>query len=128
MGRTSKPPKIPTKTARRPVKRTKLGSRARRVSPSVEEMKKPIEQYDHRDKNRLNKPPVGYNGRSLLPRQVFFPMAGEMEGWAKLATNLKGEVDGHLFEAYRGTVPLPLGWANTSACQSKSLMTVASRA
>ena len=29
-----------------------------------------------------------YDGRSLYPRQVFFPMAGEKEGWARLAKNL----------------------------------------
>ena len=26
-----------------------------------------------------------YDGRSLFPRQVFFPMAGDKEGWARLA-------------------------------------------
>jgi adenine-specific DNA-methyltransferase len=48
-----------------------------------------------------------YDGRSLYPRQVFFPMAGEKEGWAKLAKNLKAEIDEELIEAYRGTVSLP---------------------
>ncbi len=48
-----------------------------------------------------------YDGRSLYPRQVFFPMAGENEGWAKLARNLKAEIDKELIEAYRGTVSLP---------------------
>ena len=48
-----------------------------------------------------------YDGRSLYPRQVFFPMAGENEGWAKLACNLKAEIDEELIEAYRGTVSLP---------------------
>jgi adenine-specific DNA-methyltransferase len=48
-----------------------------------------------------------YDGRSLYPRQVFFPMAGENEGWAKLARNLKAEIDEALIEAYRGTVSLP---------------------
>jgi adenine-specific DNA-methyltransferase len=48
-----------------------------------------------------------YDGRSLLPRQVFFPMAGENEGWARLARNLKAEIDEELIEAYRGTVSLP---------------------
>lgn len=48
-----------------------------------------------------------YDGRSLFPRQVFFPMAGENEGWAKLAKNLKAEIDEDLIEAYRGTVSLP---------------------
>jgi len=48
-----------------------------------------------------------YDGRSLYPRQVFFPMAGENEGWARLAKNLKAEIDEELIEAYRGTVSLP---------------------
>ncbi len=48
-----------------------------------------------------------YDGRSLYPRQVFFPMAGEDEGWARLAKNLKAEIDEELIEAYRGTVSLP---------------------
>ena len=48
-----------------------------------------------------------YDGRSLYPRQVFFPMAGEKEGWARLARNLKAEIDEELIEAYRGTVSLP---------------------
>jgi adenine-specific DNA-methyltransferase len=48
-----------------------------------------------------------YDGRSLYPRQVFFPMAGDNEGWAKLARNLKAEIDEELIEAYWGTVSLP---------------------
>ncbi len=48
-----------------------------------------------------------YDGRSLFPRQVFFPMAGEKEGWFRLAKNLKAEIDEELIEAYRGTVSLP---------------------
>lgn len=48
-----------------------------------------------------------YDGRSLYPRQVFFPQAGESEGWTKLAKNLKAEIDEELIEAYRGTVSLP---------------------
>ena len=48
-----------------------------------------------------------YDGRSLYPRQVFFPMADENEGWAKLARNLKAEIDDELIEAYRSTVSLP---------------------
>ena len=34
-------------------------------------------------------------------------MAGAKEGWAKLAKNLKAEIDEELIEAYRGTVSLP---------------------
>jgi adenine-specific DNA-methyltransferase len=48
-----------------------------------------------------------YDGRSLYPRQVFFPMANEDEGWARLARNLKAEIDPELVEAYRGTISLP---------------------
>jgi adenine-specific DNA-methyltransferase len=48
-----------------------------------------------------------YDGRSLYPRQVFFPMAAEDEGWARLARNLKAEIDPDLIQAYRGTVSLP---------------------
>lgn len=48
-----------------------------------------------------------YDGRSLLPRQVFFPMSGEKDGWSRLSKNLKAEIDEDLIEAYRGTVSLP---------------------
>jgi len=48
-----------------------------------------------------------YDGRSLYPRQVFFPMAGEKDGWARLARSLRAEIDEELIEAYRGTVSLP---------------------
>ncbi len=48
-----------------------------------------------------------YDSRSLYPQQVFFPMAGEKDGWARLAKNLKAEIDEELIEAYRGTVSLP---------------------
>ena len=48
-----------------------------------------------------------YDGRSLFPRQVFFPMAGAKDSWAKLARNLRAEIDGTKIEAYRGTVALP---------------------
>ena len=48
-----------------------------------------------------------YDGRSLYPRQVFFPMSGANDGWARLAKNLNAEIDEDLIEAYRGTVSLP---------------------
>ncbi len=48
-----------------------------------------------------------YDGRSLFPRQVFFPMAGEGDGWARLAKNLKAEIDEDLIEKYRGAVSVP---------------------
>ena len=48
-----------------------------------------------------------FDGRSLFPRQVFFPLAGPKQGWARLARVLKAEIDPDLIEAYRGTVSLP---------------------
>ncbi len=48
-----------------------------------------------------------YDGRSLYPRQVFFPMADAKGGWTKLAKNLKAEIDEGMIETYKGTVSLP---------------------
>ncbi len=48
-----------------------------------------------------------YDGRSLYPQQVFFPMSGERDGWSRLARNLRAEIDEDLIEAYRGTTSLP---------------------
>lgn len=48
-----------------------------------------------------------YDNRSLFPSQVFFPMAGAKDGWAKLAKNLKAEIDEEKMEAFKGTVSLP---------------------
>ncbi|MCK5509675.1 MAG: site-specific DNA-methyltransferase [Desulfobacterales bacterium] len=47
-----------------------------------------------------------YDNRSLFPSQVFFPMAGSKDGWAKLARNLKAEIDEEKIEAFRGTTSL----------------------
>ncbi len=48
-----------------------------------------------------------YNGKAVFPRQVFFPIAGKSDGWAKLAKNLKSEIDENLIEKYRDTTSLP---------------------
>ncbi|MDP2950094.1 MAG: DNA methyltransferase [Chloroflexota bacterium] len=48
-----------------------------------------------------------YDGRSLYPRQVFFPLADDKGGWARLARTLKAEIDEDAIEQYRGTVSLP---------------------
>ena len=48
-----------------------------------------------------------YDGYSLFPRQVFFPLASSKEGWARLAKTLKAEIDEDRIEAFRGTVSLP---------------------
>ena len=48
-----------------------------------------------------------YDGRSLFPRQVFFPISHARHDWTPLAKNLKAEIDPDLITAYRGTVSLP---------------------
>lgn len=50
---------------------------------------------------------TNFDGRSIFPHQVFFPMAGDKDGWARLARNLKSELNEDLIEAYRGNVSLP---------------------
>jgi adenine-specific DNA-methyltransferase len=53
-----------------------------------------------------------YDGRSVYPKQVFFPMAGPDEGWSKLAGNLKAQIDEELIETYRGNTSLPFKLGN----------------
>ena len=53
-----------------------------------------------------------YDGRSLFPRQVFFPMSGEKDGWSRLAKTLRAEIDEDKIEAYRGTKSLPFSAGN----------------
>ena len=48
-----------------------------------------------------------YDGRSLFPHQVFFPMAGKGEGWEKLKKDIRAELDDSKLKAYQGTVSLP---------------------
>ncbi len=48
-----------------------------------------------------------YDGRSLYPSQVFFPMSGLLDGWSKLTKTLKAEIDEEKIEQYRGIVSLP---------------------
>lgn len=48
-----------------------------------------------------------YDGRSLFPHQVFFPMAGKDEGWMKLKKDIRAELDTELLQAFTGTVSLP---------------------
>ena len=48
-----------------------------------------------------------YDERSLIPRQVFFPMAGAKDGWNRLKKTIRAELDEDLLEAFHGTVSLP---------------------
>jgi adenine-specific DNA-methyltransferase len=56
-----------------------------------------------------------YDNRSLFPSQVFFPMAGAKDGWAKLAKNLKAEIDEEKIEAFKGTISLEFEPGNSIA-------------
>ncbi|MDR9423998.1 MAG: site-specific DNA-methyltransferase [Marinobacter sp.] len=48
-----------------------------------------------------------YDDRSLYPRQVFFPMAGNKDGWYKLKKNIRAELNEELLGKYHGTKSLP---------------------
>ena len=48
-----------------------------------------------------------YDGRSLFPHQVFFPMAGKDEGWMKLKKTIRAELDESLLTQFHCTVSLP---------------------
>lgn len=48
-----------------------------------------------------------YDGRSLMPHQVFFPMAGAKDGWNRLKKAIRAELDEELLEQFHGTVSLP---------------------
>lgn len=49
---------------------------------------------------------VDYDGMSIEPHQVFFPMGGKKDGWNKLARTLRAEIDGDLIEKYAGNESL----------------------
>ena len=47
-----------------------------------------------------------YDGRSVYPQQIFFPMEGT-EGWDKLHNTLKAHIDERLIVRYKGTQSIP---------------------
>ncbi|MDR2394610.1 MAG: site-specific DNA-methyltransferase [Treponema sp.] len=48
-----------------------------------------------------------YDGMSLNPAQIFFPLEDQKEGWNRLAKTLKAEIDFDLMEKYHGTESIP---------------------
>ncbi|WP_314190456.1 site-specific DNA-methyltransferase [Paracoccus yeei] len=48
-----------------------------------------------------------YDNRSLMPHQVFFPMADAKGGWNRLRKTVRAELDEELLEQFHGTVSLP---------------------
>jgi adenine-specific DNA-methyltransferase len=55
-----------------------------------------------------------YDGMSVEPSQVFFPMGGSDGGWNKLAKTLKAEINQELIEQYSGTESLPFSVPGTA--------------
>ncbi len=49
---------------------------------------------------------TNYDERSLYPRQVFFPLSGNKDGWAKLKKSLKTEINEELIDKFKGTESL----------------------
>ena len=47
-----------------------------------------------------------YDGMTIEPHQVFFPMAGQKGGWSKLAKTLKAEIDQEKIQQYAGSESL----------------------
>lgn len=50
---------------------------------------------------------TNYDGMSIEPEQIFFPISGKTGGWSKLAKTLRAEINQELIEAYSGTESLP---------------------
>ena len=48
-----------------------------------------------------------YDGRSLMPHQVFFPMMDQKSGWNRLKKTIRAELDEDLLEQYAGTTSIP---------------------
>ncbi len=53
-----------------------------------------------------------YDQRSLMPHQVFFPMADAKGGWNRLKATVRSELDEDLLEQFHGTVSLPFEAGN----------------
>ena len=50
---------------------------------------------------------VDYDNRSLMPHQVFFPMADAKGGWNRLRKTVRAELDEDMLEQFHGAVSLP---------------------
>lgn len=60
-----------------------------------------------------------YDGRSIFPTQVFFPMSGSNDGWNKLAKTLKAELNPDLVEKFSGTESIPFSAGQYKRCAIK---------
>ena len=48
-----------------------------------------------------------YDQRSLMPHQIFFPMAGTKGGWNRLKKTVRTVLDEDLLKQFHGTMSLP---------------------
>ncbi len=48
-----------------------------------------------------------YDGKSIYPRQVFFPMSSDKHNWSRLKKSLKSELDENLVDQFKGTKSMP---------------------
>ena len=48
-----------------------------------------------------------YDDRSLYPRQVFFPLTGNKDGWSPLKKSLKSEINEELIDRFQSTISIP---------------------
>jgi len=48
-----------------------------------------------------------YDQRSLMPHQVFFPMADSKGGWHRLRRTIRAQLEEDLLEQFHGAVSLP---------------------
>ena len=60
-----------------------------------------------------------YDGRSIFPTQVFFPMASAKDGWNKIAKNLKAELNEDLLEKFEGTESISFNSGDYKRCAVK---------
>ena len=62
-----------------------------------------------------------YDNRSLLPQQVFFPMADAKGGWNHLKKTVRAELDEDLLEQFHGTISLPFA-AGDNRCAAVKIV------
>ena len=71
------------------------------------DVKKGVVESGNTDRIAMWTLDTDYDGMSIEPEQVFFPMGGKKDGWNKLAKTLRAEINQDLIEQYEGNESLP---------------------
>jgi adenine-specific DNA-methyltransferase len=50
---------------------------------------------------------IDYDGRSIYPQQIFFPLKGNSNAWSKISKSLNMLIDEEKIEKYKGTISFP---------------------